>query len=199
MIVQLSELMGPDQYLTGLRHGVYGLWSGKLDVQTAIAHMWLVIERGLTQAWYTGAAVCGVLPDELSNIELDALANAIHGELGHLEGLVYDVSKGNKESGTKLSAWNSRLAMWANRYTDVMNQAKVMACGNKKLKWVMGPTKEHCFDCLNLAGKVKRASTWAASGWAPQSKALECQGYNCKCRLEVTDEPLTPGKLRKAG
>lgn len=195
---QLSELMTLEAYTSGLRHGVYGLWSGKIDAQTAIYSMWLTIERGLTQAWYTGAAECGILADELSGPEMDALASAIHGELDHLENLVYDVVKGNKESGTLLSAWNSRLSMWANRYNDVMSQAKMMACGNKKLKWVMGNTNEHCFDCLSLDGKVKRASTWAASGWAPQSLNLECHGFNCKCRLEVTDEPLTPGKLRKA-
>lgn len=185
-------------YQTALKRGVYGLWSGKLDMAETFAHMWLAIEKGLTWAWYLGASECGITPDELSQEELAALAGAIYSELYYLERLIYDVAKGNKASGTKLSSYNVRLAMWTNRYNDVVSRAKMMACGDKKLRWELGQTKEHCTDCSKLAGKVKRASTWVASGWQPQGHNLECKGYLCQCKLTVTTDKMTSGKLPKA-
>ncbi len=186
-------------YQAAIKRGVYGLWSGKLDASEAFAHMWLAIEKGLMWAWYSGASECGISPDELSTEERAALGDAIYNELYYLERLIYDVARNNKASGYPLSGWNVRLAMWTNRYNDVVNRAKMMACGDQKLKWNLGPTKEHCNDCSRLNGKVKRASTWAASGWTPQGHNLECKGYLCQCSLDITTDKLTPGRLPKAG
>ena len=185
-------------YLVGIKRAIYGLWSNKIDAQTAFIQLWTTIEKGLMWAWYNGAAECGIQSDELTQGELAALSDAIFNELQYVEQLIYDVIEHSRDSGTKLKAWYPRLNMWANRYRDVQNQAKMLACGNQKLKWVLGPTEEHCPDCSRIAGKVKRATTWAASGWEPQSHDLACHGYNCLCVLELTDDKLSPGKLPAA-
>ena len=99
-----------------------------------------------------------------------------------------------KEPDLTLRAASSRIPMWTNRYTEVMNTAKVMAGGDRKLKWVLGPT-EHCSSCMKLAGKVKRGSMWVASGIQPQSRSLECGGYNCQCSLQPTTDRASPGRL----
>jgi hypothetical protein len=60
------------------------------------------------------------------------------------------------------------------------------------LEWIVGPT-EHCGDCLRLNGQVHSAEAWAASGWQPQSSALECGGFNCQCSLVPTDADESGG------
>jgi hypothetical protein len=189
---------GLQKYQSGIRKGIYGLWSGKMDAQDAFMHLWVVIERGIMQAWYNGAMDCGIRPEELSQIELRGLQDAIYNEMQYLEKLIYDVMERNKASGTQLKTLNTKINMWSNRYNQIRNKAKALACGNKKLKWILGPTKVHCVDCAKLNGKVKRASTWVASGWMPQGKMLACKGYQCLCSLVVTTDPLSPGKLPNA-
>jgi hypothetical protein len=99
-----------------------------------------------------------------------------------------------QEPDTTLRAASSRLPMWINRYTEVVNTAKIMAGADRKLKWVLGPT-EHCSSCLKLAGKVKRGSVWIASGIQPQSRSLECGGFNCQCSLQPTTDRASAGRL----
>ncbi len=98
------------------------------------------------------------------------------------------------EVDTRLRAASSRLPMWINRYTEVVNTAKTMACANQKLKWVLGDT-DHCNSCLSLSGKVKRGKFWLSSGILPQSRQLECGGFNCQCSLQQTDDPVSRGPL----
>lgn len=99
-----------------------------------------------------------------------------------------------KEPDLTLRAASSRIPMWVNRYNDVVNTAKIMAGGDKKLKWVLGPT-EHCSSCMKLAGKVKRGSLWQTSGIRPQSRSLACGGYNCQCSLQPTTDRASAGRL----
>jgi hypothetical protein len=84
--------------------------------------------------------------------------------------------------------------LWQNRYVGIRELGKVYACGDKKLKWVINPAKEHCADCEMLDGKVYRASTWKSSGWAPRSRVLACGGFKCGCELRQTSDPITSGK-----
>lgn len=60
------------------------------------------------------------------------------------------------------------------------------------LKWVVGPT-EHCSDCLRLNGQVHPPDVWAASGWQPQARVLECGGFRCQCSFVPTDEEESGG------
>ena len=53
----------------------------------------------------------------------------------------------------------------------------------------------NCPDCSKYNGKVKRASYWQKIGAHPQSPDLACKGFNCDCKLEPTNEPLSRGYL----
>ena len=92
--------------------------------------------------------------------------------------------------------------MWAHRYTDVVNQAKVWFGKRKKvkLKWEMGATEEHCATCAALNGIVAYAEDWERSGIHPQNppnQALECGGWRCDCALVPTTERATNNALER--
>lgn len=184
-------------YQLNLRAAIYGLWAGRIDFDQAFSQIYSAIDRGLTQGWYEGAKQCGIMPAELSPEERQALAIAIASEKNEVFGLLDDVEANSKANGGKRTALYQRLGPWVNRYRDVVNRAKLMACGDRKLKWVLGPT-EHCSSCMKLSGKIKRTSTWNRLGVQPQAPPnplLECGGWNCQCSLVPTNEPGSRGPL----
>jgi len=191
---RLKTLAG---YQLNLRAAVYGLWSGKLDFDQVFSQIYSAIDRGLTQGWYEGAKQCGISPAELSPEERVALSQAIAQEKDYVFPLLGDVEANSKANGGKRTTLYNRLDPWVNRYRDMVNRAKIMACKDKKLRWDLGPT-EHCSTCAKLASKVKRASYWQQRGIHPQqppNMMLECGGWNCQCTLTPTNEPATPGPL----
>ena len=188
---------GTSNYRSGLRAAIRGLWSGVLDRQQFWDAMSSAIHRGLMGAWYTGAADCGIAPDELSAQEQQALQAAIDYEHLWIGRLANDVEAGSKANGGQLSPLFSRLEVWIGRWEGVVSKARVMACGDRKLRWTLGPT-EHCSSCMKLDGKVKRASFWNDMGILPRVHGawyLDCQGFRCQCELLPTDEPLSKGRF----
>jgi hypothetical protein len=147
-----------------------------------------------TRAWEDGAAECGVKPTELTQEERDRLEEEIWSELSHTGKFADAIVAGSKANGGKLGKLTGRIPMWVNRYQGVRYLAKIYACGDQKLMWVMNPVKEHCEDCLMLNGRIYRASLWKESGWEPRSRDLACRGYKCGCELVNTDLPATPGR-----
>jgi hypothetical protein len=158
-----------------------------------------VMNRRLSQAWDEGAAECDVLPDEFTVEEQIALGNAIRDELAQLPGFALRIDQNSKANDGKLGPLLERVDdLWVNRYNDFSNQAKVLSCKDEKLLWVLGPTEKHCRTCPRLNGKVKRGSTWEASGIRPQNppnNSLECGGWNCLCELKPTDRAISKGPL----
>ena len=174
------------------------LWAATIDAEMAFDLMNDTVWIGLTRAFTEGTAQCGVVPAEWTPAEKDALRDAIYNEQGRIWPALMFVEINSKANGGKLGPVTARAQVWVNRYRDVANMAKVMACADKKLEWVLGPTKKHCSSCIRLAGKIKRGSTWDRRGIRPQNPPnpmLECQGYNCLCDLRVTNLHLSPGPL----
>jgi len=186
-----------------IRASIRGLWLGEFDLFLFFDALTANIEHGLTRAWIEGARDCGInAPQELTTAEINALRQAIGNELGFVMGLADAVMAGNRARGGKLRDVMRRSDNWSNRYIDVRNRARVMACADQKLIWKFNPAKEHCATCAALDGKVKRASTWEAAGLHPQqppNAALDCRGWKCGCEFEVTDLPLSRGRLPGAG
>lgn len=182
-------------YGRALRGAVRGYWRGDIDYTGFYEAMMSAIRRYLRLAWQEGAQECGIAPDELSEAEKAALEQATYSEMAYIDGLARAIEGGSKAQGGKLGPLLVRTQMWENRYRDVMNRAKSMACADRKLKWVVHPEKEHCSSCLKLDGKVKRASFWYERGIRPQMPELECGGWRCGCEFVVTDEPLSRGPL----
>ena len=189
---------GRDSYATGIKSAIRGLWSGVFDYDQFWGSMMATIRAGLTRAWYDGAREMGILPSELNPDERLALEQAIQSEFQFIHGLATDIEAGSKANGGKIAPLLKRAELWINRWTDAQNQARLMAGGDKKLKWVLGATEEHCQTCAAMNGKVKRASYWREHGPHPQqppNPGIECRGWNCLCTMEPTEEPLSKGPL----
>lgn len=185
--------MSVSSYQARLRTAVRGLFKGTLTRSQFTDALESAIRRGLTQAWIEGAKQCGVGQDELTEKETDALAVVIKSEFEHIGNLADYIKEAEK-----LAMAFGRLTLWVNRYTDIQNQAKVMACADKKLEWALGTTEDHCRTCPKLNGKVKRGSQWEKLGIRPQSPpnpCLECGGWRCLCQLRVTDKAISRGSL----
>jgi hypothetical protein len=188
-----------EQYKRSLRSAVRGLWSGALDEFDAYEVMQTAIRSGFTRAWNSGAAECGIKPDELSPEETKALNDAILEEYAYIDGFLGAIEKGSRKNKEKLTPLYTRTELWLKRFLDIQNRAKAMACEDQKLAWRLGEA-EHCCSCLKLANRVKRASFWREAGVRPQHESLHCMKSAggpsvCKCRFEVTDEPLSKGPL----
>jgi len=196
--VQLAETLAG--YRMAIRSPVRGLWTGHLDYDQFFDAMMAAIRRGFTQAWYQGARECGIAPNELKPDERLALEAAINNEFQFIDGLGSYVEANSKANKGKLGRSFARTKSWINRYNSLRNQAKLSACGDKKLTWRLGKTEEHCRSCLALSGKTKRASQWKAAGIQPQNapnEKLVCGGFLCDCTLEPSDEPMSKGPFPK--
>lgn len=190
---------GTVNYRRGLRAAIRGLWGGVFDRIQFWDAMSSTIWRGLTTAWHLGAQDCGIAPDELSPQELVALQKAIDYEHLWIGGLANAIEANSKAKKGKLTPLLRRAEVWIGRWEGVRSAARVMACGDKKLEWVLGPT-EHCRSCLALSGKVKRASWWRENGILPRVHGawwLACHGFRCQCQLLPTDKPLSRGRMPK--
>lgn len=190
--------MAISTYRRNIRAAVRGLWTGAIGGDQFSSVMRTAIDRNLTTAWDEGAAECGVRPDEYTDAEHLALAEAILKEQGFVGEFRSAIEQGSRANGGKLTPLFNRVELWVNRYNDLKNQAKALVCKDAKLEWVLGATEKHCQTCNKLNGKVKRASQWEASGIHPQSppnENLECGGWACQCTLRVTDKPLSKGPL----
>ncbi len=97
----------------------------------------------------------------------------------------------------------NRAQMWVNKSINPLYY-EGLAIANKEqnFMWIMDPIKEHCSTCLRLNGQVHKMKDWIASTFVPQSPTLECKGYNCGCKLILTDQKASGslgGKKRKPG
>jgi len=194
----LRELDGTDRYRASLRNAVRGVWNSAIDYDQFFDVMLMTVRRFLTMAWQEGAKECGVLLSDMSPEERIALEQAIAYENQWIAGLGNAAEEGSRANGGMLTPLYVRLETWIGRYKGVRDKAKTMSCGDKKLKWVQGPTEKSCSSCSKLNGKVKRASYWNRVGVLPRvhgSPYLACNGFRCQCELLVTDEPCSPGPL----
>lgn len=176
-----------------IRQAVRGLWAGVLLPLEFDAALLSAIRRGFNQAWTEGAAECGILESERTEEETLRLNTEINLQIPYIGGFRQAVIDGSKANAGKLAPLLKRAELWENQYQRIVNLAKTIACADKKAKWVVGPT-EHCTDCARVDGKVYRLSIWAKYGWQPQSYALECKGFKCRCALVITDDPVTKGR-----
>jgi len=192
----MSEL----EYRAELRTAVRGLWLG-LDDIWGYENIQLAIHRQLPRAWAEGAKTCGVTMADRTKAEKDELRDIIEREKGYIDGLVDAAMAGSKANGGKLGPLFGRVNLWLGRYREVRSKAQVISCQDKKLKWII-TAAESCESCLALAGKIKRSSQWEAADLRPQSPRLACVKSAggipvCKCYFEVTDEPMSKGRLPK--
>ena len=167
-------------YRMAIRAAVRGLWSGVFDYNNYWEAMSTSIRFYLPRAWHEGALECGIAPNELTSAEKSKLRQAVNYEFQWIHGYAEAIEENSKANGGKLSPLYSRAEIWIGRWEGVKSEARVMACGDQKLEWVLGPTEESCPTCSKLAGKVKRASYWNEKGILPRVHGapwLACKGF----------------------
>lgn len=188
-----SQEVGRRDYKQSIRSNARGLWNDQIGTMDFTQNMMASIRNSFTRAWYEGAQQCGISPGELTPEELSRLEQEIVTEQAYVTKLAAHVRINAKIGGGRLRDATQNVDLWLNRYENVRNIAMGYACGDQKLKWVRGNTRQPCKDCLMLDGRVYRASAWRSAGWEPRSRDLECGGYKCLCRFQQTNEPATPG------
>jgi hypothetical protein len=171
-----------------------GLWADEIDFFGFVDSLISAIYRGYEQAWQEGSAECGITPADRSSNERMILQREIGIAVERVMPFADFIQAHRKVDGFLLRTNLYRANLWSNRYNAVANLARSTSCADRKFVWVLGPTREHCNDCLTYAGRVHRGSVWESVGARPQSRSLACHGYLCQCRLEPTDAPASPGR-----
>jgi len=186
-------------YAKGLRDAVRGLWRDDLSQEVFIGDVSSLMETRLRQAWFEGAAECAIYPDEITPSEQLKLATAIQEQLAFISGFAADIVANSKDRGGKLTPLMTRVdQLWVNRYFQFKNEGQATACSDVKMMWVLGLTEEHCPECIQLHGRVKRGSYWISRGILPRvpgNNYTTCRGYKCWCSLVPTEEPVSRGPL----
>lgn len=106
-----------------------------------------------------------------------------------------------KVDETPIDPLLARAGMWANRWNEANNTAKLVIAKETggKLEWVEGDTEDKCPVCLALNGIVAYARDWEeldvqperGPNWALSNDPLGCKGWKCECELKPTDKRKT--------
>lgn len=184
-------------FSASVRANVRALWKGTFNADQFSDGMFTTISRGYEQAWQEGAKQCGILASDRSEAEQRELNKQIVSDVKHIDAFASYIERNSKANDGKLSKLQPRASIWSNRYNAVIALAQTTACADKKFKWNIGSTREHCTDCLHYNGRVYRASVWASVGAKPQSQSLECHGFNCQCFFTQSDERASGGRPKR--
>lgn len=152
------------------------------------------IRNQLTRAFNQGARDVGVDPNEFTQVDLDHLESWISSEYNYVLNLaqaIQDLRTTNATLDEFRTAIRWRISLWANRFNEVVNEARVYFGGRVRLVWQLGPSEEHCVTCSALDGIVAFAEEWDQSRVRPQhppNDHLECGGWRCACSLQMTTQ-----------
>ena len=185
-------MAGAKTYRMAIRNAVRGLWRGYLSYEQFFSIMLLATEQGITEAAYTGARNCGIMPSELDYIQQRAILNMVLREQQWINGFAEAI-----EQSEKLTPMFKRADIWIGRFEGARDKMVLYTCeDNIRLKWI-APRGE-CPSCAKLDGQVRTVEYWRMVGVSPRehdNKLLACGGWNCHCTRVVTDEPLSRGRF----
>lgn len=148
-----------------------------------------VITKQFALAWAAGAKEVGESPyTPEGQAELVRLIDEEYQYVQQFADAVAQI----KAFGEKVTLKDirNRIKIWANQFNRIKNRALMFLGGDKRLIWLFGDTV-HCMDCFLLDEHVMTAREWAKKNVQPQDRQLECGGWNCKCKLQVTEKPLS--------
>jgi hypothetical protein len=190
-----ADIKGVEDYRRRIMSLIRALYNGDIGGDF-IDSMAALVSRQLTLAYRGGMADAGLYRDEITpkmQAQLDAF---ILNEFAYVDRLYRDVIDAKLEEAP-IEQFNARAQLWANRYKEVENAARVAVAAEfgNKLIWKLGATEQHCDTCLPLNNKVAFAKEWELSGLAPQSSVLTCGGWNCDCSLQPTEKRRSPKVL----
>lgn len=159
------------------------------------------IDQQLTEAWNKGGREVGVDPDEMTKDDIAILEAIINNETEFINRLAGDIDAARTAGMTREQfdrQFGARVDLWANRYTETINRARVQMGSKARLEWVVGGTEEHCETCPKLNGIVAFGYEWEEARLHPQmppNDGLGCGGWHCDCRLLPTKKRRTARAL----
>lgn len=185
-----------DYFIRVLMDWVNDLFTGEVSEADFVDRLADLIDQQLTRAFNEGMRANGLDPLlDMTEEYQQALQEIIANEYKYVDSFAHDVATQNGS----LAQFQNRAQMWANRYNDVVNQAKLLTADAKdKLEWVEGDTINKCGVCSGLDGMVLTAREWELLGVRPQSPDLPCKGFHCHCDLVPTDKRRTRDGYGKA-
>lgn len=212
--VQIPPRLLVDARLAGIKtEGYYGdvidrliadLYNGNMDELEFVQVLESLIDGQLRDAWLEGMAQNGLteMTPEFE-LELAGIMQAEHDQVFQFAEAILTQEGQDRLSGENhLDMLKTRGELWKHRYVDIRNQAvRYTANPGTHLVWMLGATEQHCETCMALDNVVATAKEWLESGMRPQNPPndlLECGGWRCDCRMDVTDAPLTAGGIPKA-
>ena len=168
-------------------------WQGQVAKDEFEVEFLLEVRDGLEEAWRLALKECGLDEGDLTDSDYEVLDNEQDAAERALQGFEDWLFERTSENGYEFAESMWRITIWVNRWTATYYGTKAQSCTDVKLKWRYTEGKDHCDDCKNYNGRVYRASVWYEQGIYPQNVQLGCHGFNCGCRFEETDDPVTPG------
>lgn len=126
----------------------------------------------------------GQNPESLSQAMLQAFRAWQSETSGYISHLGTEVFR----DGISVAEVRVRAELWANKsLNDARYRALRLVAGDKRYRWGIGQTEQHCATCLANHGQVRTMDEWARVG-LPRSGALACGGWQCDCNLEEVRE-----------
>jgi hypothetical protein len=185
-----SVLKSFDYYGDKLKQLTRDLYNGKIEQEDFENKMGDLIEKQLRRAWNDGMRENGLDPKENMTDALESkLQDAIVKEYDYLRGFAEDIEKA-AENKTGFEGLYNRAEMWQNRYIDITNRATMATADPDSLfRWDYGQTEKHCATCASVVGQIHTRAEWDDIGIEPQSRDLDCGGWQCDCRFVLVEPP----------
>jgi hypothetical protein len=189
-----------DQYRSRLWSAAVRLFNGGRDAGF-VSTFARTIDVELTKAWNEGAADVGVDPDEMTDADItirDAIINNENQFIERIAGEIQDDAANGMDRERFDSKYGARIDLWANRYNETVNRARMQMGSKQRFVWRLGATEEHCETCQKLNGITAFGYEWDEARIHPQmppNDAIECGGWRCDCSLEQTTRRRTARAL----
>jgi GAF domain-containing protein len=137
------------------------------------------------QAAYQDGLIEGGVTDPLDEGDLAQVQHWTISQSDYVSQFANDVY----QKGLSPAEVRSHADMWANKALQQMLDAgRMSADRNGMYEWVLGLAEKHCPTCKRLAGQRHRFKEWFARSLLPKSDKLDCNGYQCSCKLVKTTE-----------
>jgi len=199
-----------DQYRSRLWGAAVRLFNGGRDAGF-VSTFARTIDVELTKAWEAGAKEVNVDKDEMTAEDFALLEQIINNETEFIKGMANDIQSAKDDGKTMeqfTSQFGSRVDLWANRWNETADRARIHFGSKLKFVWRLGRTEKHCPFCKALNGIVAYGYEWdeaKAIPSNPPNPALTgemggekgCEGWACDCSREVTTARRTPRAFDK--
>jgi hypothetical protein len=205
---QRGAMKSFDDYKGQIYALVTDLFEGVIIESDFVDGMADIIPGNLTDAWNEGMSENGLDPDEDMLPEWqDQIDAMILSEYDYVDGFAAAIAANAGSPEPNLDAVLSRADLWAQRYTDVYNEAKIRTAEKgQRFVWEIGSTEENCWICKALNGIVAFAFEWEEAGFRPQEPPNDllsmdrggekgCGGWRCDCSLTPTNKRRTQKAL----